>query len=88
MELDDGGFAANGHVEEALTFFARMKREGFKPDGVSFTGALTACSNAGLVDRGLKCFDEMRRVHKISPRIEHYGCLVDLYSRAGRLEDA
>lgn len=83
-----GGFAANGHVEEALNFFDRMKREGFNPDGVSFTGALTACSHAGLVDQGLKFFDEMKRVHRISPRIEHYGCLVDLYSRAGRLEDA
>lgn len=83
-----GGFAANGHVEEALKFFDRMKMEGFKPDGVSFTGALTACSHAGLVDQGLQFFDEMQRIHKISPRIEHYGCLVDLYSRAGRLEDA
>ncbi|KAJ8439325.1 hypothetical protein Cgig2_022462 [Carnegiea gigantea] len=83
-----GGFAANGHVEEALKFFDRMKMEGFKPDGVSFTGALTACSHAGLVAQGLQFFDEMQRVHKISPRIEHYGCLVDLYSRAGRLEDA
>ncbi|KMT04938.1 hypothetical protein BVRB_7g171040 [Beta vulgaris subsp. vulgaris] len=83
-----GGFAANGHVEEALTLFDRMQREGFSPDGVSFTGALTACSHAGFVDKGLKYFDDMKRVHNLPPRIEHYGCLVDLYSRAGRLEDA
>ncbi|XP_059627793.1 pentatricopeptide repeat-containing protein At1g05750, chloroplastic [Cornus florida] len=82
------GFAINGHVEEALEFFNLMQNEGFEPDGVSFTGALTACSHAGLVDEGLKFFDLMKRVHKISPRIEHYGCIVDLYSRAGRLEEA
>ena len=82
------GFAVNGHVEEALEFFGLMQKEGFKPDGISFTGALTACSHAGLVDEGLKFFDEMKRVHRITPRIEHYGCIVDLYSRAGRLEDA
>ncbi|KAK9939151.1 hypothetical protein M0R45_015858 [Rubus argutus] len=82
------GFAVNGHAEEALVFFNLMQKEGFKPDSVSFTGALTACSHAGLVDEGLRFFDNMKRIHKIIPRIEHYGCIVDLYSRAGRLEDA
>lgn len=82
------GFAINGHAEEALEFFDLMQKEGIKPDEVSFTGALTACSHAGLVDEGLVFFDNMRRVHGIKPRIEHYGCIVDLYSRAGRLEDA
>ncbi|PRQ32597.1 putative pentatricopeptide [Rosa chinensis] len=67
------GFAANGHAEEALVFFNLMQKEGFKPDGVSFTGALTACSHAGLVDEGLRFFDNMKRIHKITPRIEHYG---------------
>ncbi|KAL6340551.1 hypothetical protein AAG906_010459 [Vitis piasezkii] len=82
------GFALNGHAEEALEFFNLMRKEGFRPDGVSFTGALTACSHSGLVDEGLQFFDVMKRTRKISPRIEHFGCLVDLYSRAGRLEDA
>ncbi|KAL5575941.1 hypothetical protein UlMin_017640 [Ulmus minor] len=82
------GFAINGHAEEALEFFNLMLKEGFKPDGVSFTGALTACSHAGLVDKGLRIFHNMKKVHGIPYRIEHYGCLVDLYSRAGRLEDA
>ncbi|KAI5603049.1 hypothetical protein POPTR_001G217600v4 [Populus trichocarpa] len=83
-----GGLAANGFTEEALEHFDLMQKQGFKPNDVSFTGALTACSHTGLVDEGLKYFDIMERVHKISPRIEHYGCIVDLYSRAGRLEDA
>lgn len=82
------GFAINGHAEEALEFFNLMQKQGFKPDGVSFTGALTACSHAGLVDEGLAFFNSMKSVHRIKPRIEHYGCIVDLYSRAGRLEDA
>ncbi|CAN6692027.1 unnamed protein product [Malus baccata var. baccata] len=82
------GFAVNGHAEEALEFFNLMQKKGFKPDGVSFTGALTACSHAGLVDEGLHYFDNMKGVHRITPRIEHYGCIVNLYSRAGRLEDA
>ncbi|KAK9734616.1 hypothetical protein RND81_04G152100 [Saponaria officinalis] len=83
-----GGFAANGYVDDALNYFDRMKRDGFKPDGVTYTGVLTACNHAGLVSQGLDHFDEMQRIHNVFPRIEHYGCLVDLHSRAGKLEDA
>ncbi|EYU20652.1 hypothetical protein MIMGU_mgv1a0263781mg, partial [Erythranthe guttata] len=68
--------------------FHSMQKDGFDPDSVSFTGALTACSHAGLVDEGIKLFKTMRKVHRITPRIEHYGCIVDLYSRAGRLKEA
>ncbi|KAI3948634.1 hypothetical protein MKW98_027700 [Papaver atlanticum] len=82
------GFAMNGRAEDALDHFSLMQKEGFEPDGVSFTGALTACSHAGLVDEGLQLYETMKKVHKISPRIEHFGCIVDLLSRAGRLEDA
>ncbi|KAF7805749.1 pentatricopeptide repeat-containing protein [Senna tora] len=82
------GFAVNGLADDALDFFNSMQREGFKPDGVSYTGALTACSHAGLIDEGLQIFDKMKRVHRITPTIEHYGCIVDLYSRAGKLEEA
>ncbi|EOA36496.1 hypothetical protein CARUB_v10011161mg [Capsella rubella] len=82
------GFAANGNAHESLVYFRKMQEEGFKPDAVTFTGALTACSHVGLVEEGLRYFQTMKRNHRISPRIEHYGCLVDLYSRAGRLEEA
>ncbi|KAK1586721.1 hypothetical protein Q3G72_005491 [Acer saccharum] len=82
------GFAISGFAEESLEYFKLMQNEGFKPDGISFTGALTACSHAGLIDNGLRYFDVMKRVYRISPRIEHYGCIVDLYSRAGDWREA
>ncbi|XP_027082927.1 pentatricopeptide repeat-containing protein At1g05750, chloroplastic-like [Coffea arabica] len=82
------GLAMNGHAEEAIEYFWLMQKDGFEPDAVSFTGALTACSHAGLVKEGLNLFSTMSTVHRISPRIEHYGCMVDLYSRAGMLENA
>ncbi|XP_047315094.1 pentatricopeptide repeat-containing protein At1g05750, chloroplastic isoform X1 [Impatiens glandulifera] len=83
------GFAMNGLAEKSLEFFSLMQKvEGLDPDGISFTGALAACSHAGMVNEGLNLFDKMKKVNKIKPRIEHYGCLVDLYSRAGRIEDA
>ncbi|KAL6537865.1 hypothetical protein OROHE_012152 [Orobanche hederae] len=82
------GLAYKAYADEALSYFHSMQNEGFRPDGVSFTGALSACSHAGLVEKSLELFESMTEIHKITPRIEHYGCIVDLYSRAGRLKEA
>ncbi|GER36513.1 pentatricopeptide repeat-containing protein [Striga asiatica] len=82
------GLAYNGHADEALDYFRLLQKDGFAPDSVSFTGALNACSHAGFVEVGLKLFESMEKIYKIKPRIEHYGCLVDLYSRGGRLKEA
>lgn len=30
----------------------------------------------------------MKDVYKLEPTIEHYGCMVDLYGRAGKLKEA
>ncbi|KAH7863765.1 hypothetical protein Vadar_021737 [Vaccinium darrowii] len=56
------GYAINGYAEEALQFFNSMQKEGLEPDGVSLTGALAACSHAGLVDEGLNVFESCRKV--------------------------
>lgn len=82
------GFAANGQYADAVEHFEAMRREGFKPDTVTFTGVLTACSHAGLTDEGLRYYDAMRTEHGIAARMEHYGCVVDLLGRAGRLGEA
>ncbi|XP_047334489.1 pentatricopeptide repeat-containing protein At3g29230-like [Impatiens glandulifera] len=81
------GLAMHGQGEEALVLFSRMKREGFEPDEFTFVGVLSACTHAGLTDEGLRFFYEMETKYGIVPRIEHYGCAVDLLGRAGRLMD-
>ncbi|KAJ8625735.1 hypothetical protein MRB53_034265 [Persea americana] len=82
------GLAIHGHAEDALELFALMRSSGQKPDAVTFVGVLCACSHAGLVDQGLCYFESMRNEYKFTPRIEHYGCIIDLLSRAGRLNEA
>ncbi|KAM1065272.1 hypothetical protein ACFX13_021163 [Malus domestica] len=59
-----------------------------KPDGVTFIGVLSACSRAGLVEKGHHYFESMVKEHGITPIVDHYTCIVDLLSRAGRLEEA
>ncbi|CAN6895214.1 unnamed protein product [Brassica oleracea var. botrytis] len=83
------GLASHGHGKEALSVFQRMREEGnAKPDGITFVGVLYACSHVGLVEEGRRYFAEMRDVYGIEPTVEHYGCMVDILSRAGCFEEA
>ncbi|XP_058070603.1 putative pentatricopeptide repeat-containing protein At3g05240 [Magnolia sinica] len=82
------GLAMHGHGEDALRLFRQMQVEGILPDHITYIGVLCACSHAGLVDESREYFDSMTNVHGIAPTIEHYGCMVDLLSRAGRLREA
>uniref|UniRef100_A0A0A8Z6I6 Pentatricopeptide repeat-containing protein n=1 Tax=Arundo donax TaxID=35708 RepID=A0A0A8Z6I6_ARUDO len=82
------GFAANGRCTDAIEHFEAMRREGFKPDAVTHTGVLTACSHAGLTEQGLRYYDLMTTEYGVAARMEHYGCVVDLLGRAGRLDEA
>uniref|UniRef100_A0A1J3HD32 Putative pentatricopeptide repeat-containing protein n=2 Tax=Noccaea caerulescens TaxID=107243 RepID=A0A1J3HD32_NOCCA len=82
------GFAMNGFGEKCLELFSLMKQDGVTPNAVTFVSVLRGCSVVGLVDEGQKHFDSMRNEFGIEPQLDHYGCLVDLYARAGRLEDA
>ncbi|PAN08446.1 hypothetical protein PAHAL_1G413500 [Panicum hallii] len=82
------GFAANGRCTDAIELFEEMRRQGFKPDAVTLTGVLTACSHAGLTEQGLRYYDLMTTQYGVTARMEHYGCVVDLLGRAGRLDEA
>ncbi|KAI3817357.1 hypothetical protein L1987_11147 [Smallanthus sonchifolius] len=82
------GLAMHGHGPEALRIFHDMKNSKQKPDGITFIGVICACSHMGLVKDGFKYFNSMVDEYSIIPQIEHYGCMVDLQSRAGLIEEA
>lgn len=82
------GLAMYGHGEEAIRLFNEMTESGVTPDGISFISLLYACSHAGLIKEGEDYFSKMKRVYHIEPAIEHYGCMVDLYGRSGKLQKA
>jgi pentatricopeptide repeat protein len=71
-----------------LAYFEQMERKGIKPDKVTFTSVLSACTHVGLVEEGRKHFRSMFVDYGIKPMGEHYSCFVDLLGRAGRLEEA
>ncbi|KAM5570759.1 pentatricopeptide repeat-containing protein [Rosa sericea] len=80
--------AMHGYGKEAIQVFRRMEASGVRPDGIAFISVLYACSHAGLVNEGCEYFSKMRDLYGIEPAIEHYGCMVDLYGRAGKLQKA
>lgn len=80
------GLAMHGHGEEGLALFADMRRAGVRPNEVTFLGVLSGCCHAGLVEEGLRHFNAMPESYGVTPGIEHYGCVVDMLGRAGRLD--
>lgn len=82
------GLAQNGYSREALKYFDSMKASGIKANYITIVGVLFACSHAGLVEDGLYYFRSMKKLYGVDPEREHYGCMIDLLGRAGRLDEA
>lgn len=80
--------AVNGRFSKALELFSAMKQAGYKPDDITYVGVLTACSHGGLVEEGRHQFYSMTKMYDIEPKLEHYGCMIDLFGRAGLLDEA
>lgn len=82
------GLSQNGEGFKALELFEEMRQGTTKPDYVTFVNILSACSHMGLVERGKVYFKMMLDEFGIVPRVEHYACMVDILSRAGKLQEA
>ncbi|KAK9077003.1 hypothetical protein SSX86_005338 [Deinandra increscens subsp. villosa] len=82
------GLAFNGEVEKGLTLFDEMMKNGLNPNESTFVGVLTCCVHSGLIQRGRDLFASMVSNHQIEPKLEHYGCMVDLLGRNGCVKEA
>ena len=69
------GLSVHGQSLDALRLFDSMKVE---PDHITFVGVLTACSRSGLV------YED----YKIVPGVKHYGCMIDMLCRHGKVHEA
>ncbi|XP_021827919.1 pentatricopeptide repeat-containing protein At4g21065-like [Prunus avium] len=82
------GLASHGHCQDAIDLFGKMQGFGIKPDERTMTAVLSACRNAGQVAEGYAYLRSMQNEYGVRPRIQHYGCMVDLLARAGHLKEA
>ncbi|CAO2044317.1 unnamed protein product [Urochloa humidicola] len=82
------GLGKHGLGREAIRMFERMREDGVEPDEVAYLALLSACSHAGLVEECRLYFARIRQDRRMSPKAEHYACMVDLLGRAGKLREA
>ncbi|GAB4848910.1 hypothetical protein Ancab_003722 [Ancistrocladus abbreviatus] len=78
----------HGNGEEALLLFHNMINSGVRTNSITFTGVFSGCSHSRLVDEGLRIFNLMSTEYLVEPDADHYSCVIDMLSRAGRLKEA
>ncbi|XVE93043.1 hypothetical protein REPUB_Repub01dG0156100 [Reevesia pubescens] len=71
-------YCKNGSLEDANSRFKRMVHK----DVISWSTMIIGLAQNGFIQEALKFFDLM----KVSGR-EHYGCIIDLLGRAGKLDE-
>ncbi|XP_021761556.1 pentatricopeptide repeat-containing protein At2g02980, chloroplastic-like [Chenopodium quinoa] len=81
-------YSMNGRGEDALMAFYSMVFDDYKPDDVTFLAVLSACFHEGLVGEGRSHFRSMKEEFGVEPKMEHYGCMIDLLSRADLIDEA
>ncbi|KAE8723277.1 transcription factor MYB46 [Hibiscus syriacus] len=82
-------YARCGSMRNAEKIFRSLPRRNIISWNAIITGyGMHACSHSGMIKEGLQLFDSMIHDYKITPQLAHYGCVVDLLGRAGRLDKA
>ncbi|KAF3789231.1 Pentatricopeptide repeat-containing protein [Nymphaea thermarum] len=82
------GLAMHGHVKGCYQLFMQMIQSGSEPDDITFVAMLSSYSHAGMVEEGLRLLGCMSSRFNVTPKAEHYGCVIDLLCHAGLLEKA
>lgn len=80
------GYHGEGH--KALDLFHMLLGSGISPNNITFVSLLYACSHSGLVKEGLWLFSIMQEEYGVRPDLKHFTCVVDLFGRAGKLDQA
>ncbi|KAG8385073.1 hypothetical protein BUALT_Bualt03G0003600 [Buddleja alternifolia] len=80
-------YGIHGEGNEALALFHNMVAK-VKPNEVTLIAVFVACSHFGMVDDGQHLFHRMKVDYGLEPNVDHYACVVDLLSRANRLDEA
>uniref|UniRef100_A0A7N1A2F7 Pentatricopeptide repeat-containing protein n=1 Tax=Kalanchoe fedtschenkoi TaxID=63787 RepID=A0A7N1A2F7_KALFE len=81
-------YGVHGQGKEALSLFIQLTEQDIQPNHATFAALLSALSHSGLVEEGQYWFHKMISQFHIAPMEKHYACMVDLLSRAGKLDEA
>ncbi|KAI5064459.1 hypothetical protein GOP47_0021129, partial [Adiantum capillus-veneris] len=82
------GHAQLGQADLAFDRLDLMISERKSPDITTFTTVLNVCNHTGLVEKCQTFFQSMTTDYATSPNSEICNCVVDLFARAGHLDEA
>lgn len=77
----------NERPQEAIYYFQRMKKEGSKPDHITFISALSACADLSALPTGRRIHREIEK-SKIPLSTPLNNSLVNLYTRCAQVQVA
>jgi pentatricopeptide repeat protein len=69
-----GAYAHHGMGSKALNTFEAMIEAGFKPDEITFTSILNACSHSGMPRETLDILNQMEKDFSRLPDPSHISC--------------
>ncbi|KAH7331610.1 hypothetical protein KP509_20G043000 [Ceratopteris richardii] len=76
-----------GHVI-VFYLFNEMLREGIDPTSVTFLVLLHSCSSLGIMMEAQMYFEIMSKDYGITPSLDHYACMIHIFSQLGEFEKA
>ena len=82
-----GGLAEHGCGHEAYELFLQMKREGFKPNAITYISILNACASAGALE-WVKEVHTHAREAGFESDVRVGNALVHMYAKCGSIADA
>ena len=82
-----GGLAEHGCGHEAYDLFLQMKREGFKPNAITYISILNACASAGALE-WVKEVHTHAREAGFESDVRVGNALVHMYAKCGSIDDA
>ncbi|KAL3637094.1 hypothetical protein CASFOL_019393 [Castilleja foliolosa] len=81
------GYVSAGYYFEALGIYDEMRGKGIKPDEITITSALAACSQLAALERG-KEFDKYINENRLNSNEIVMGALLDMYAKCGAVKEA
>ncbi|KAF5447706.1 hypothetical protein F2P56_033236 [Juglans regia] len=81
------GYVTVGNYFNALGIFADMKKSGVRPDAITYTSVLSACSHLGALEQGKEIHSYVIET-KLETNEVVMGALLDMYAKCGAVDGA
>jgi len=81
------GYLSVGFYVDALRVFREMRDSGIKPDPITFTSIINACSQLAALEQGKEIHSHVIK-SELETDIIVIGAVLDMYARCGAMEEA